>query len=250
MSIFRLRKFERRASIHTSPLHTTPDSEAPPTKRLRASDKFVAGAGSSTILLAIGILCKQEWKDIKHKLSGKWSREKLTKCELIQNELLIKAAEQTKYESLLTHIRDRDLVAAELRYHHSCYVQYANFLTYAITETDSRKSYPEAYEQFSSDVVKGRIIEGGEVPRMTRLCSLFQRKIKSVHNCDVIIKPHHLKERLLRDFRQLTFLWPRQRNQSEVVLSKKVMPDILVSSDDTTTLCSEGYKVLWQTAHK
>ena len=131
---FRLRRVEGRASRDVSLLHTEPESEAPPAKRLRGSDTFVAGTTSSAILPAVCIFCKRECKDIQNKSSKKWTREKLSKSEHINNPVLLNAAELKKDESLLRHIRGRDLVAGELRYHHSCYMDYTNFLTW-ITQT-------------------------------------------------------------------------------------------------------------------
>lgn len=83
-------------------------------------------------------------------------------------------------------------------------MDYTNFLTYQRKETDDRKVFPEAYKLFCEDTVQERIIEGGQVLRLTKLCALFQQKIKRIYNEDVIIKSQHLKERLLRDFSQLT----------------------------------------------
>jgi len=73
------------------------------------------------------------------------------------------------------------------------------FLTYQRKETDDRKVFPEAYKLFCEDTVQERIIEGGQVLRLTKLCALFQQKIKRIYNEDVIIKSQHLKER---------YVWP------------------------------------------
>jgi len=42
---------------------------------------------------------------------------------------LLKAAEMKEDTSILVHIRDKDCVSLEVRYHKSCYRQYTRFLT-------------------------------------------------------------------------------------------------------------------------
>ncbi|KAK7484111.1 hypothetical protein BaRGS_00024600 [Batillaria attramentaria] len=78
----RLRRVEGRESRDGSLLHTETETEAPPAKRLRSSDTFVAGTTSNAILPAVCIFCKRERKDIQNKRSKKWTREKLSKMEL------------------------------------------------------------------------------------------------------------------------------------------------------------------------
>ena len=43
---------------------------------------------------------------------------------------LLYAAEQKQDENILMHIRDRDCVAIEVKYHRSCFKQYCRGITY------------------------------------------------------------------------------------------------------------------------
>ena len=49
-------------------------------------------------------------------------------CETLDAGVLREAAERKQDEKILVHIRGRDCVALEVRYHKICYNKYTNFL--------------------------------------------------------------------------------------------------------------------------
>eukprot|EP00745_Piridium_sociabile_P031804 TRINITY_DN5291_c0_g1_i19.p1 TRINITY_DN5291_c0_g1~~TRINITY_DN5291_c0_g1_i19.p1 ORF type:complete len:207 (-),score=27.75 TRINITY_DN5291_c0_g1_i19:149-769(-) len=180
------------------------------------------------------IFCNCDRKDVHDRVSGKRTREALQKCELTVSDELLDAAELKQDEDLLLQIRGVDLVASELRYHHRCKVAYTNFLRCKkkpTTDSDhSTTGHSNAYEIFKNEVVFKRIIKGSEVLRMSKLVELYANILKSEAESDAVVRSHHLKQRMSRDFPQLTFLSPKQRNQSEVVLCEKTVPELLVHS--------------------
>ena len=65
--------------------------------------------------------------------------------------------------SILMNIRGQDLVAIEVRYHRSCYKDYAGFLVYQkgnkASGNQSYTSYNKAFEVFCRSVVDTCIID-------------------------------------------------------------------------------------------
>ena len=220
-----MRRTEERAAEDVSLQHSAPDCEAFPAKRLRSSDEFVTSHGSSStssaILPANCIFCKRESKFIRNNITGVKFKEKLSKCEHIYLDRLVTAATKKKDEALLLHIKDTDLVAAELQDHGSCYKSYPNILTYqTVQSTEKKKSFPAAFKQLC-ELVTRRVMKGCEVLRMSKLCSVFEQKVKDLHGFEIIGRSQALKLRLKKNFPQLTFLKPRKKNACEVVMCER-----------------------------
>ena len=70
---------------------------------------------------------------------------------------------------------------------------------------------------------------------MSKLCSVFEQKVKDLHGFEIIGRSQALKLRLKKNFPQLTFLKPRKKNACEVVMCETTVPDHLLDSDGDTT---------------
>ncbi|KAL1251048.1 hypothetical protein QQF64_018844 [Cirrhinus molitorella] len=105
--------------------------------------------------------------------------------------------------SILVHIRDKDCVSLEVRYHKSCYRQYTRFLTKSTAtvtgtlEEENEPTFDVSYKTFSKK----------------DLYKYWQDK---------------LKRRLTRDFPQLVFHSPKKRNISELVFVETLSADKLI----------------------
>lgn len=161
------------------------------------------------------------------KQSKKRQKVLLTKCQLIHNDKLIKAAELRGDEVMLRKIRGQDLVAIEVQYHRTCHKTYTNVLYISKSEQSSVDG-TAAYQQFCDKIVKQRIINDGELFCMNKLHSLY---MEEVDNCETQenskIEKRTLKKKLHQDFPQLSFIQPKHKNVSEIVMCEKNIPTIL-----------------------
>ena len=128
-------------------------------------------------------------------------------------------------EALLVDIRDKDLVAIEVRYHRSCYKNYTNFLSQADNEVESQSliaSHKKAFDKFCLTIIEERIIRKQELLRLTTLHDLFRKTISEVENLEEsIVRTSYLKEKLKRRYPSLQFLRPSKQTTSEIVFSKE-----------------------------
>ncbi|XP_061908298.1 uncharacterized protein LOC133653234 [Entelurus aequoreus] len=179
----------------------------------------VASAGP--VLPAICIICQKVEKYTR--VGGKRQRDQLTQAETVSAGQLLKAAEIKKDAAILLHINDKDCVAIEVRYHRTCYRQYTRFLslstaTHTATRDEQIQPFADSYNLFCDQVIRQRIIIDKEVLRMDKLRKLFVDTVKKHEDLDASgYRRDKLKRRLVRDFPQLVFHCPPQRNVSEMV---------------------------------
>ncbi|KAM9751521.1 uncharacterized protein ACNS7B_008348 isoform 4-T4 [Menidia menidia] len=111
------------------------------------------------------------------------------------------AAELKHDESILMHIRDKDCVAVEARYHHSCYRSYIRFLTKSQDESSvsgAKVPFEASYKVFCDTVIVKRILNNEEVIRMTSLLKIFRKIVQKEESMDASnYRSDQLKSRLL-----------------------------------------------------
>ena len=163
------------------------------------------------------------------KRTGLRSKENLSSCQLVKNDLL-EAARMKKDETMLLKIDQKDHVSIEVRYHRlTCFSTYTSSarnkrkrkakLSFS---SDSKDGINIAYQNFCETVVSPRILDGGEVLYMSNLHDLFSLECKK-QNVNTIER-RSLKQRMQRDYPQLTFLPPKKKTFSELVLCEKSIP--------------------------
>ncbi len=142
------------------------------------------------------IICKHE--KYKHEsYTRKRVKEKLIQGETLTAGKLLLAAEERKDESLLLHIRDRDLVASEARYHFTCFRDYTRYLSKKINETSESNLYKNGYKYFCETVIEERLLRRLEVLRLCRLNMLFKDIVRQREGLTISsYKAHSLKARL------------------------------------------------------
>ena len=69
--------------------------------------------------------------------------------------VLQKAAELRNDDSILVHIRGRDCVAIEARYHKKCYQTYTKFLSRKREDDLGPTLYDEAFDVFCNTIIQG-----------------------------------------------------------------------------------------------
>ncbi|XP_039538675.1 uncharacterized protein LOC120486602 [Pimephales promelas] len=137
--------------------------------------------------------------------------------------------------SILVHIRNKDCVSLEVRYHKSCYRQYTRFLTKSsasVTGTSEEQNEPTfdaSYKIFCERIIRHKIIVNQEVLTMTQLRRIFLNLVEKHEDLDASNhRQDKLKRRLIRDFPQLVFHSPKKRNISEMVFVETLSADKLI----------------------
>ncbi len=199
------------------------------------------------VLPPLCLICKDANKRVYNKIAGKREVEALTTCET-DGRSLIQAAEQKNDENLLVHIRGKDLVSIELRYHKSCYRNYTRCLSNKYrkkSEEDMNIMYAPSFKIFCMEIVEGRIINGGEVLRITIMKNLFVKIVGDTENCDAShYRNSALKNRLLKKYGdKLQFIRPHIR-ECELVLAHRSgsashVLNIITTQSDTSDSESE-----------
>ncbi|XP_028404106.1 uncharacterized protein LOC114526785 [Dendronephthya gigantea] len=87
------------------------------------------------------IICKRQDAYKVDKVTRKRKLDKLVLAETFNGGLLREAAEKKKDESILAHIRGKDCVAIEVRYHRHCHLDYCRFLTRKSTTSKPLMNY-------------------------------------------------------------------------------------------------------------
>ena len=144
-------------------------------------------------------------------------------CETIDGGHLREAAEAKNDEEILRHIRGKDCVAAEVRYHNHCYKKYVNFLNH--TNADAKAPgdvmYTISHNLFCGQIVMERLLKKKEILYVTDLCKLFIQIVKDAEGLNAShYRPHRLKKRLQKSFPQLSFQMPFARSKSEIVFAE------------------------------
>ncbi|XP_055504368.1 uncharacterized protein LOC129705019 [Leucoraja erinacea] len=177
------------------------------------------------------IICKGS-KYIKEQATGKRQSEKLVRCETKHGGQLLTAATLKQDEALLLHIRDKNLVAMEARYHKSCYLRYTRVVidfANIIKQDNQQQVYEKSYSSFCKSVVEERIIRGKEILRLAKLNQLLIKEIREVEGLDASShKAGHLKARLKKSYPVLCFTRLSRQVESDIVFVESLAVEELV----------------------
>ncbi|XP_034063996.1 uncharacterized protein LOC117541052 [Gymnodraco acuticeps] len=173
-----------REDLEVEPIPSTSSSTyRSQTEKLRSRSGLPI-AGSGPVLPALCIICKMKEKMIIK--AGKRQRDQLCKTETLSAGKLQKAAEKKDDQSVLLHIKDKDCVALEVRYHKSCYSQYIKFLLRPDkpeTEQDE-PMFDASYKLFCERIIRQRLLVNNEVLRMGQLRKAFIDMVKANEGVD------------------------------------------------------------------
>ena len=99
---------------------------------------------------------------------GAYKPEPLTKCMSPSAENAIKFAAQKKQdENVLLIVDGEDLKAKEAHYHHSC------FRSFTYLPVEHKAQNDDAYSKFCNEIIEERIVNGGEVIKISKLAEMF-----------------------------------------------------------------------------
>ena len=129
-------------------------------------------------------------------------------------------------ESVLIHIRERDCVAIEAKYHKKCYQKYTKSLSNMTREKAETGPvvYDKAFDLFCVDIVQKRIIDDKEILLLSCLLKRFISYIKEVDGVDVPYQAARLKKRIQTRYPQVVFHSSRTKNKGTLVYSDDIIP--------------------------
>jgi hypothetical protein len=168
------------------------------------------------------IICEKD--HYMYQFDRKRKKENLVLCQTFNaSEALFKAATLKTDETLLCKIQGVDCIAKELKYHKTCFLSYTRILKNRDTaeNCDTNPCYIH-YKTFCKTVIESRIILNCEIMHINKLNKIF-RDIIMNNEPELLDKIHtisnrQLKRWLVKDYPQLIFVKPKQRNLSELVL--------------------------------
>uniref|UniRef100_UPI0035901801 uncharacterized protein isoform X2 n=1 Tax=Myxine glutinosa TaxID=7769 RepID=UPI0035901801 len=225
----------------THPESTSVVKETQPQRLLRSdSTGNTPCPGRPHVLPVECVICKQT-KYVKESVTSKRKVERLVRCETIAGGQLLNAALMRKDEHLLVHVRGRDLVALEVRYHRSCYLSYTRVVrTKQGLDADTCELYAPSYARFCHSIIDERILKGKEILRLTKLLKLFVRMVHDVEGLDASsYKTTNLKRRLQRSHRVLCFIRPTRQFESDLVFVESLGVEDVIE-DAVVDASSEG----------
>ncbi|XP_067300890.1 uncharacterized protein [Pseudorasbora parva] len=206
------RRREKAAKDTEDKAHLLPeevsDDTASKVRVLRSASDCPSLTKRASHLLPVGCLICRKNQYITDSHSRKRSKEKLAQCETLTAGKLMLAAEERRDESLLVHIRGRDLVASEAMYHLSCYRRYTRHLPKTSREGNPESNpYQAGYNHFCESVVEERLLRNREVLRLSWLNGFFKKIVKEQEGVDIsTYKAFSLKARLQKSHPFLRFL--------------------------------------------
>ena len=178
------------------------------------------------------------YKTLYTQKTRKRKLDKLITAETVDGGLLREAAEKKNDESILTHIRGKDCVAIEVKYHKMCHLNYCRYLTRTASQKqESDELYKQSYDVFCARVIVAKIIQQKKVSRMTNLHEKFVKIVQDTEGVDATnYRKYLLKARLRRDYPQLIFHQPDRKNQSELVFVQELsVGEAFEKSGETAT---------------
>ena len=123
----------------------------------------------------------------------------------------------------MLHIRGRDCVAIEARYHKKCYKAYIKCLTHKPVEQPPTL-YDRAFDVFCNEVILKRIVEKKEILLLSHLLRKFKWYVKETEGVDVPYQASRLKHRIQRRYPFLVFHSSKTMRKGTLVYSDDVVP--------------------------
>ena len=122
-------------------------------------------------------------------------KQALSVAQTLTAGVLEEAAMLRNDEGILVHIRARDCVAVEARYHKRCYQKYTKCLSNK-TSNIGPTLYERAFDDFCLQVIERPIIENREILLLGYLLKKFIGCVQEIENIDVPYQAARLKKRI------------------------------------------------------
>ena len=167
-------------------------------------------------------------KRVKHELSlaQTVTTGRLEKAALLRND-----------ESILIHIRGRDCVAIEARYHKRCYHTYTTCLLRE-RKIIGPTLYDKAFDEFCLEIIEKRIIKNKEVLLLGNLLKRFTSCVQEIEMVDVPCKASRLRKRIQTRYPYLVFQRSKTMNKGTLVYDDSLTAGDV--ADDMTTIQSDS----------
>ena len=134
-------------------------------------------------------------------------KQELSTAQTLSAGNLEQAAILRNDESILVHIRGKDCVALEARYHKRCYQAYTKCLTRNTKNIDNMGPtlYEKAFEEFCIQFIEKRIIKNNEILLLGYLLKKFVSCVHAIEKINVPYQAARLRKRIQRRYPQVVF---------------------------------------------
>ena len=170
--------------------------------------------------------------------NGSRKLEPLSFCQGKETGDRIKAAAEAKDDSnLLLQIRDKDLFAIGIRYHHSCYRCYTRTLKEKSPKTEENGVHETALNMVNVEI-SNKVIHEKQPVQLSELYDLYKSTLSDMDIDISHCRPSRFKEHLIKCFAdKISFLKPNEQSKSEFVTPNMNLfgPCFLPQSDSNFT---------------
>ncbi|CAB4034870.1 Hypothetical predicted protein [Paramuricea clavata] len=159
--------------------------------------------------------------------SKKRVKQDLSLAQTVIAGLLQMAAEMRNDESVHVHIRGKDCVAVEARYHTKCYQMYTKVLS-NIKNTKLPVTKPTVYDRafdlFCLNFMEGRIINNKAILLLSYLLKKFIGIVNEIDGSDLPYQSGRLKKRIQSRYPQVVFHASKTMVKGTLVYSGDIVP--------------------------
>ena len=157
-------------------------------------------------------------------------KQSLSLAQTITAGRIQQAAELKNDESVLVHIRGKDCVAIEVRYHRKCYYKYTKSVLNLKKPKMSLEAsaYDKAFDAICTSEIDKRILDGKEVLLLSHILKKFKEAVTEVDvdiDSEVPYQASRLKKRIESRYPQSIVFHPsKSRNIGTLVYSADLVP--------------------------
>lgn len=186
------------------------------------SSTSVATATFTAVLPKRCLICRKSGCIyVKDPFDRRTKMQSLSLVETVDGGRLREAAEQKNDYGILNEIKDKDMVAIEVRVHRKCVTEYTKFLKQRLSSSSSsHQQYHVSFEKLCVDVVDSKIMAEGKLFSLQNLLTCFIKIASKVENLDISnYQSSRLKNRLKLKYPDLVFYQLPDQRKSELVFS-------------------------------
>ena len=149
-------------------------------------------------------------------------RQDLSLAQTLTAGVLEDAANVRNDESILIHIRGKDCVALEARYHKRCYQRYTKCLSNKPRDLGPTL-YDQAFDDFCMEVIETRIIKNKEILLLSFLLKKFLGCVQKIENTHISYQAARLKKRIQKRYPLIVFHGSKTMTRGTLVYADSIV---------------------------
>ena len=149
-------------------------------------------------------------------------RQDLSLAQTLTAGVLEEVAKISNDESILIHIRGKDCVALEARYHKRCYQRYTKCLSNKPRDIGPTL-YDQAFDEFCMEVIETRILQKKEILLLSFLLKKFIGCVQKIENTHICYQAARLKKRIQKKYPQIVFHGSKTMTRGTLVYADSIV---------------------------